>query len=146
MKRLQFTTDINAPREKVWDALWQDQNYRKWTSVFAPTSYYITDWKEGGKIQFLSGDGTGMYSTIEKMQRPDFMFFKHIGEMKEGKEQPLNESTKSWTGSMENYTLKEANSVTTLSVDIDVTDDHVESFANIFPKALQLVKELAEAK
>jgi hypothetical protein len=145
MKKLHFTTDIKAPKEKVWDILWQDQTYRKWTSVFTPTSYYITDWKEGGKIQFLSGEGSGMYSIIEKMNRPDFMSFKHIGEMKEGKELPIDEKTKQWSGSHENYTLEESNGVTRLTAEIDMPEEHAVYFEDAFPKALRIVKELSEA-
>ena len=54
MKKLQFSIEINAPKEKVWDTLWQDENYRKWTSVFIEGSFAESDWKEGGKIHFLT--------------------------------------------------------------------------------------------
>ena len=45
MKKLQFSIEINAPKEKVWDTLWQDENYRKWTSVFMEGSFAESDWK-----------------------------------------------------------------------------------------------------
>ncbi len=35
MKKLEFSTDINASKEKVWDALWKDENYEEWTKSFA---------------------------------------------------------------------------------------------------------------
>ena len=50
MERKEFTIDINAPREKVWDVLWQDDSYRKWTSVFSEGSHAETDWKKGSKV------------------------------------------------------------------------------------------------
>jgi uncharacterized protein YndB with AHSA1/START domain len=33
METLQFSKSINAPLEKVWEVLWIDDLYKKWTSV-----------------------------------------------------------------------------------------------------------------
>ncbi len=66
MKTLHFSIKIKAPREKVWQILWEDATYRQWTSVFNESSYAVSDWEEGSKIQFLSADGSGMYSLIDK--------------------------------------------------------------------------------
>lgn len=35
MKVLKFSTEINAPREKVWEVLWKEGSYKKWTKVFS---------------------------------------------------------------------------------------------------------------
>ena len=69
MKKLQFTIEINAPAIKVWDALWLDENYRKWAAVFQPGSHFMSDLREGGEIQFLNPDGNGMYGVVEKNVR-----------------------------------------------------------------------------
>ena len=54
MKNMNFDISINAPREKVWEVLWDDASYRKWTSAFSEGSYAVTDnWKKGSKILFL---------------------------------------------------------------------------------------------
>ncbi len=45
---------------------------------------------------------------------------------------------------MENYTLKEANGITELSVEIDIAEDFEKYFMETFPKALEQVKVLAE--
>jgi hypothetical protein len=145
MEKLHFTIHINASKEKVWDCLWQDKNYRKWTSAFHEGSYAVSDWKEGSQILFLSPEGEGMYSTIDKLVPNEFMAFKHHGMVKEGKEQPLDEQTKQWTGAMETYTLKENNNQTELIVDMDIMEEYKESFEKAFPKALEIVKELAES-
>ncbi len=34
MEKLEFAILINAPRERVWDAMLQDGTYREWTSAF----------------------------------------------------------------------------------------------------------------
>ncbi|MEI9912589.1 MAG: hypothetical protein WDO71_24880 [Bacteroidota bacterium] len=55
MQRINFSISINAPKEKVWQVLWNDSSYRQWTSAFSEGSYVVTDnWKEGTKILFLS--------------------------------------------------------------------------------------------
>ena len=66
MEKLNFSIKISAQRKKVWNVLFDDETYRKWTSVFAPGSYAETDWKEGSKALFLDGTGNGMVSRIAK--------------------------------------------------------------------------------
>jgi hypothetical protein len=144
MQKKRYATSISAPREKVWKVLWDDATYRAWTSAFTEGSYAVSDWKEGSSIQFLAPDGNGMYSTIARSIPNEFMSFRHIGMMKEGKELPLDEETKKWSGAHENYTLKEANGKTELLVEIDMADEHANMFDDVFPRALAKVKELSE--
>jgi len=145
MEKINFSIKINAPKDKVWKSLWEDANYRKWTSVFSAGSYAVSDWKEGSKIQFLSPEGNGMYSQIEKMVPNEVMSFKHIGVMKGGAEQPLDEETKKWSGSVERYTLKGDGGGTLLTVELDMVEEHKAYFQEVFPKALAIVKEIAES-
>lgn len=144
MEKINFSTSINAPKEKVWEILWDDDTYRKWTSVFTPGSYAESDWKEGSKILFLDGNGSGMVSKIETKRPNEFMSFKHLGEVKNGKEDTECDKVKGWAGAHENYTLKEVEGITELSVDIDMNDEYKEMFMKIFPKALEQVKILSE--
>lgn len=144
MNRLQFSTNVNAPREKVWDVLWDDTNYQKWTSVFSEGSRAETDWREGSKVLFLDGKGSGMYSKIAKKVPNEFMSFEHLGVVKDGKELPQDEESEKWSGASEEYRLKETNGSTELIVEMDVTDDFEDYFKQTFPKALEKVKELSE--
>lgn len=144
MKKIQFSTSINAPKEKVWQVLWNDDTYQKWTSVFSEGSKAVTDWKEGSKIHFLDAKNDGMYSTIDKCIENEVMNFKHIGVIKDGVEQPLDDATKSWSGSAENYGLTETNGITTLNVEMDIIAEYQDYFNKTFPLALDLVKKLAE--
>ena len=145
MKKLNFSIDIKAPKEKIWKVLWDDRTYREWTSAFMEGSYAESDWKEGSKIHFLDPNGEGMYSTIAKKTENEFMSFKHIGSVKDGKEQPLDAETKKWSGATENYTLKDHNGTTTLTVELDTSGLEWENMLKeAFPKALDKVKELAE--
>lgn len=146
MKKLHFETTIRASRQKVWNVLWDDATYRQWTSAFSEGSYAVSDWKEGSRIQFLSPSGEGMYSQIERLVPWEFMSFRHLGEIKDGKEQPWHqdEHTEGWNGSHENYTLSEEGGNTKLAVELNSTDEFALYFSEIFPKALAKVKEIAE--
>jgi len=145
MQKIHFSTSINAPREKVWNVLWNDNSYREWTSAFAEGSYAKTDnWKEGSKVLFLDPKGSGMVSTVAKNKQNEFMSFKHLGVVKEGIEDTESESVQSWAGAMENYSLTENSGATKLDVDMDITDDFKDYFLKTWPVALEKVKELAE--
>ena len=145
MKKLKFSVDIKAPKEKIWKVLWNDQTYRIWTSAFTDGSYAESDWNEGSKILFLDPKGQGMYSTIARKIPNEFMSFKHIGYVKDCKEQPVDEETKKWSGATENYMLKEHNGITTLTVENEISGEEWENMLkDAFPKALDKVKELSE--
>ena len=140
MTRLNFTVDIDAPRERVWAVLWDDQTYRDWTSAFMEGSHAVSDWKEGSKIQFLDPSGNGMVAIIEKKKPNERMTFRHFAEIKEGKEQP----EAPWSGAHEDYALKDnGRGGTTLIVESDTVEEYKQMFEQAFPKALQRVKELA---
>ena len=145
MKKVTFSIDINASKEKVWYSLWDDENYENWTSAFCEGSFTISDWNEGSKIYFLGpGGGGGMNSKISIKKPFDVMSFIHISEIKDFKELPLTEESESWSGSEERYDLSENNGVTTVKTTMDIVETHADYFNEAFPKALQKLKEIAE--
>ena len=144
MTTLNFTTNIKAPAAKVWQVLWDDSTYRQWTRAFQEGSYAVSDWKEGSKIHFLSPNGDGMFGIIAENKSKEFMAFRHLGEVKKFEEQPETDETKSWRGARETYTLTKENGFTTLKTNLDSTEQFQEYFQTTFPKAMALVKELAE--
>ena len=145
MEKINFSTNINAPREKVWTVLWDDTSYRDWTSAFAEGSYAETDnWKEGSKVLFLSPGGDGMVSKVALNKPNKFMSFEHLGVVKNGVEDTESESVKSWAGAKENYTLTDDHGKTKLVVDMDSTDEFKDYFLKTWPIALEKVKELSE--
>lgn len=143
MEKITFSQRIAATKEKVWSVLWDDATYRKWTSVFSESSHAETDWKEGSKVLFIDDERNGMVSIIETL-RPNSMSFRHIGELKNGIEDTESESVKVWAGSHENYNLHDVEGKTVLTVEMDISNDIKEYFLKTFPKALELVKLLAE--
>ena len=145
MQKLNFSTDINAPKEKVWETLWNDASYRKWTSAFSEGSYAQTDnWKEGTEVKFLDPSGCGMISRVAANKPVEFMSFEHLGEIRDGVEDRDSEKVKQWVGAKENYTLNEINGVTKLDIEMDITEEYKDMFMKMWPKALQNVKELSE--
>ncbi len=145
-KKIKFNINIAATKEKVWQILWNNETYKAWTGAFSEGSFAVSDWNEGSPIHFLDGKGKGMYSVIQKKVPNKLMEFKHIGEIKNNKEQPLDEMSSKWTGSLEAYLLKETNGITDLTVEMDIVEDFADYINNTFPKALQKVKEMAENK
>lgn len=144
MQKSTFHVSIDALREKVWNVLWDDASYRAWTAVFSPTSHAETDWNKGSKVLFVDDTGSGMVSMIKDKVPNEFMSFMHLGEVKDGVEDTESEKVKLWAGGHENYTLKTENGKTLLTVDMDLAEEFTEMFNNIFPKALNKVKELSE--
>jgi uncharacterized protein YndB with AHSA1/START domain len=140
-KKVQFSIDIAASPEKVWHALWDDANYRAWTSVFTEGSHALTDnWKEGSKVLFLGPDGSGMYSIVARNIPNEFMSFEHHGEVKNHAEIPMP-----WAGAHEDYYLAANGDTTTLRTEMDASPEFEAFFNATFPQALQKIKELAEA-
>ena len=147
MESMNFDISINAPREKVWNALWEDANYRNWTSAFSETSYAVTDWKQGSKILFLDGTGCGMVSRIEENRPNEYMSFQHLGEVRDGVEDTTSEKVQGWKGAMENYTLIETAGGTEVKVELtgNIPEEHKDYFVQAWPKALDKLKQIAES-
>ena len=139
--RLQFSIDINAEKSKIWNALWDENSYRDWAGVFFEGSYAVTDhWKENSKVLFLVPDKSGIYSLIETHIPNKIMSFKHIGNVVNGMEQPIDDDTKKWSGATETYTLSEGKHSNRLTVDIDILEEHLDFMKATFPKALERIK------
>ena len=140
INRLEFSIDIKAEKITIWKALWSDSLYREWASVFFEGSYAVTDnWDEGSRVHFLAPDQSGIYSIIEEHIPNKIIRFKHIGNVLEGKEQPIDDETKKWSGATEIYKLIAGTEINTLTVEIDVLDEHLDFMKNTFPQALEKV-------
>lgn len=142
MKRQNFSIEIRAPRDKVWNVLWDDTTFRDWANIIDEGTYMIGELKEGNEVQFISSvGGYGVTSLVEKLIPNEFVLFSHSADTKDSGEQ---EREKEWTGGMESYSLTEKDGDTTLTVEIDVPPEQEETFKVRQPKALERVKVLAE--
>lgn len=144
MNKLEYTIEINAPKEKVWYALWDKTNYSQWTTAFCEGSKYKGTLVKGSKMYFLDPNNNGMVSRIHENIPFLKMEFMHLSEIHNGIEAPIDDQIKKWTGCIEAYKLIEKDNITHLIVRVDSLGEFTSFFENSFPKALQLVKNIAE--
>lgn len=148
MEKLNFSIEINAPKEKVWNTMLEDKTYRIWTDAFTPGSHFVGDWNKGSKILFLgpgpNGEMGGMVSRIKESKLYEFISIEHLGIVQDGKEDITSDAVKDWAGALENYSFTEKDGVTKVSVEMDSNEEYSEMFKGMWPKALQKLKELSE--
>jgi hypothetical protein len=149
MQKLHFSITINAPKEKVWHTMLDDETYREWTKAFNPGGYYKGNWEKGSKMLFLgpdpkTGEEGGMVSQIEESKPYEFLSIKHIGIIGNGIEDTTSEEAKKWAPAYENYIFKEKDGATELRIEQDMEDEHVEMFSKMWPEGLERLKAIAE--
>lgn len=147
-RTIDWSININASPEKVYSVMLDQNHYREWTSEFNPTSHYIGSWEKGKTIKFIgsSEDGKqgGMVSRIKENIAGKYISIEHLGMIQDGKEITEGVEVDSWKGALENYTFTEKDGITTLDVDIDYSDDFKSYFDEVWPKALNKLKEIVE--
>lgn len=143
MKEMEFSVEVQAPKERVWDTLWQDATLREWASIIDPRTYMVGELQEGNEVQFISAEnGYGVTSLVEKLDPGTFVLLRHQADTQDtGK----HERDKQWTGGKESYTLTEKDGTTTLTLAFDVPPELEDYMQKAYPKALERIKELAES-
>ena len=151
MEKLQFKTNINAPVTRVYDIMLgmnSKSTYEQWTALFNPTSTYEGSWEKGNKILFIGvdekGEKGGMVSRIAENIPNRFVSIQHYGLIKADKEITEGPEVEKWANGFENYTFEEENGTTTVTVDLDTTEDFLNYMNETYPKALDKLKELCE--
>lgn len=147
MKRLQFKTSIKAPAAKVYNTmlgLSDKKTYEAWTTEFNPTSTYEGNWTKNSKMLFIgtgeNGEKGGMASEIIENIPNQFVSIRSYGILKGDTEITSGEEVEKWAGGLENYSFNENNGVTTITVEVDVTEDFIDYFQTTYPKALSQLK------
>ena len=140
MKTLKFLVHISAPKEIVWNTLWNEESYKKWASVFHEGTQALSDRKEGSKILFFSPDGEGMSSAVARTIPNEFLSFRHFNKS----EGSATSNDDSRSEAFENYFLREEDGITELRVEVDTNENSVQYFEHTFPMALKKVKQMAE--
>lgn len=151
MKKLQYTTNVNAPADKVYDLMLGINNkstYEQWTAMFNPTSTYEGTWEKGNKILFIgvdeNGNKGGMVSRIAENIPNQFVSIQHYGLVQGDNEITDGPDVEKWANGLENYTFEENNGTTAITVDLDCTDDFIDYMNETYPKALNKLKEICE--
>jgi hypothetical protein len=148
MKKMHYEITINAKPEQVWDAIVEDKKYREWTAHFHEGSFFEGGWNKGDKIRFLTlnekGQKEGMLSEIAESKKHSFISIKHLGVIVGGVEDTTSDEAKKWAPAYENYTLTPQEENTKLEVDVDTDETFDEMFKDVWPKALEKLKNVAE--
>ncbi|MEQ8581573.1 MAG: SRPBCC domain-containing protein [Marinoscillum sp.] len=151
MKKIQFKRDMKASAQKVYSTMLGLDNietYNQWTSEFNPTSTYEGSWEKGSKIYFIGTDENGkkggMIAEIADNIPSQFISIRHYGILDGEKEITEGADVEKWAGGLENYSFHESDGTTTVTVEVDVTEDYLDDFSAMWPKALNKLKELAE--
>lgn len=152
MEKIQFKVSINAPVTRTYDfmlGITSKSTYEQWTSLFNPTSSYEGNWGKGTKILFVGvdekGEKGGMVSRIAENIPNRFVSIQHYGLVKADEEITEGPEVEKWANGFENYTFEESDGTTTVTVDLDTTEEFVGFMNEIYPKALAKLKELCEA-
>ncbi|MCC6943903.1 MAG: SRPBCC domain-containing protein [Thermomicrobiales bacterium] len=145
MEELQYTIEIDAPRQKVWDFMLGKETYPQWTEVAWPGGVAEGDWKAGTEMRF-GGEGGGTVAKILTADRPSTIRAEHTAVINEdGSLDRESEMARSWIGSREAYDFVEKDGKTELTVRLAVPAEWQEEFDSGWPKALDSLKELVEA-
>jgi hypothetical protein len=92
------------------------------------------------------GEKGGMVSRIAENILNRFVSVNHYGLVKADKEITEGPEVEKWANGFENYTFEENNGTTTVTVDLDTTEDFLDYMNQTYPKALDKLKELCEKK
>ncbi|PSR53445.1 SRPBCC domain-containing protein [Adhaeribacter arboris] len=137
--------EINAPANKIWDVLLQDEYNRIWFAEFSPGAFAETTWQEGSKVIFKDESGSGIIGTIVANQIGKLLSIKYNGIVKANVEDYDSEEAQGVKGGREIYRLTENQDATQLDIEVDMGEEMYEMMAGAWDKALQKIKELAEA-
>jgi hypothetical protein len=143
MKTIHKTKQINATKDKVWNVLLEDEYNRIWMSEFMEGAHAKTDWIVGHKVRFLDNDNNGLIGRIITKQPYDAIEIEYDGAVKNGEDDLESEMAKAMKGSHENYYLSEENGVTTLKIESDMDENHIEMMSAAWDKALEKIDELS---
>ncbi|AYO57870.1 ATPase [Chryseobacterium sp. 6424] len=145
MATFNYEIIIKAPRQKIWDLLWNPETYKEWKQFFAPGSQFRSDWEVNGETFFLNAEGSGLYSTIKSLHEPAEVVFSHLGMVREGRVDTATVNQLEWSGAEEKYFLREIDSQTTELRAIIHTTRDIENMMNEgFSKGFEYLKTLAE--
>lgn len=89
----------------------------------------------------------GMYSRIKEARPYEFVSIEHLGMINgTGEVDTTSEEVKKWTPAFENYTFTDTEGGTEVLVEMDISEEWKDMFNDMWPKALTILKEIAEAK
>ena len=145
MKKIEKSIELNASPEKVWKVLTEDHYVRQWYVPFMEGSYAETDWKQGSKVVFKDGAGSGMIGHIIENVPNKSLVVEFDGMMINNKEDYESKEAREAKGQKEAYRLTSNGNTTRLDVETGMTEEMYDMISVAWDKALQLIKRLAES-
>ena len=125
----------------MWDVL--IGRYADWANVFSPdgSANVETDWRQGGRIAFRDGTGSGIGGVITEHvpnERITVTYDVEYGpdgsESREG----------GMIGGVEGYEVADHDGATRLSIRSDMAEEYLDMMSEAWDKALATIKRLAE--
>lgn len=145
METVEYSVLLHATKEKVWEKLWNEECYAKWTQFFDRQFYIKSDWKVDGKTYFLKDDKNGMVSTISSLDQPNEIIFQHLGTLIDGVEDIHSANVVEWSGTEEKYFLRGVEAeVTELYVIVHIYKYQRARMDEGFQKGFEVLKDLCE--
>lgn len=145
IQTLEFRSTIHAPVELVWHTMLDPLSYREWTSAFTPGSHYDGSWEQGAPIRFLDGKGGGMVAEIAENRLFQYLSIRHLGYVVDGMDDTESEQVRAWAPAYENYEFRALGPSTELRVRVDVEPSFVKLMNDLWPPALERLRELCES-
>lgn len=145
MKHIEFTTQIAADKQKVWNTMLQPETYKQWTSVSWPGSTFDGRWDKGENLRFVSPGQGGTMATVLENVPYESILAKHVAVINpDGSEDRSSDVAKGWIGITERYTFTERNGKTTVRVAIETRPEWESMFQDGWPAALKELKKICE--
>ena len=146
IKAIKKQIAIAAPCGKVWEVLTRDELTRKWYAEFCPGAYAETDWQHGSAAQFKDPEGNGLIGEIEVSKPAEELSIAFTGQLLKGVADYDSAEARALKGSHEKYWLSPHAGGTVLAIEADMSERYFDSMSAAWDRALQKVKELAEAR
>ena len=138
--------ELNAPKEVVWNVLFNDEFTRIWYSEFSEGSHAQTDWKVGSKAVFTDNSNCGLIGKIIANRPFELLSVEYTGQLLNGAEDYDSDIAKDIKGGLESYRLSEQNGKTHLSIECDMGEDFFDLMSQAWGRALQKIKQLTESQ
>ena len=84
MQKLEFETQIGAPRSRVRRALSDPGHFRRWAGEFAPGSPIAGRCGLGAQVRFLTPAGCGLITRVRALEKDRQRMFEFVGAVAEG--------------------------------------------------------------
>lgn len=140
MQKLEFSVQINAPAEKVWQSLFEEDDNGNWLAAMDEGTTFEGTWADGSIMKFFDPKKNGMYNLVEKNVLHQELKMKHMGWIVDGELSPQD-----WEDSTISYILIPNKNGTLLKGEILALDEFVSFFESKYPPNFNRIKELAES-